>query len=136
MRQHIELLGFAAFCGHSAALAADYFYLGGEDFVGYGVAGALEGSPHVPAGDGAVGAPALAEGQEFLGLGHVFLAIGYGPALLHSEVVDGEDVRAAEIEDEEHLDGPGADAADRVESLDQLGVGNFFGLLARGNDAV
>ena len=77
MRQHIELLGFAAFCGHSAALAALCFYFGGEDFVGYGVAGALEGSPHVPTGDGAVGAPAFAESQEFLGLGHVLLAVGY-----------------------------------------------------------
>src|SRR6266446_4201244 len=126
----------AALFADWSALAAFCFYFGGKDFVGYGVAGALEGSPHVPTRCGAVRAPALAEGQEFLGLGHVFLAIGYGPALLHSEVVDGEDVRAAEIEDEEHLDGPGADAADRVESLDQLGVGHFFGLLARGNDAV
>ena len=36
--------------------------LWGTDFIGYGVAGALEGSPHVPAGYGAVGAPLLAEG--------------------------------------------------------------------------
>src|SRR6266851_159912 len=116
MRQHIELLGFAAFCGGDGAFAALCFYFGGEDFVGYGVAGALEGSPHVPACDGAVGAPALAEGQKFLGL--VLLAVSYGPTLLHSEVVDGEDVGAAEIEDEEHLDGPGADAADGVQALD------------------
>ena len=40
-------------------IAAD---LWGTDFVGYGVAGALERSPHVPAGYGAVGAPLFAEG--------------------------------------------------------------------------
>ena len=55
--------GFTALDYDDGALAAlGYFYFGGEDFVGGGVAGALEGSPHVPTGDGAVGAPALAEG--------------------------------------------------------------------------
>src|SRR6267143_7219824 len=99
MCQHIELLGVAALDADGRALAPfGGSYFGGEDLVGYGVAGAQEGSPHVPTGDGAVGAPALAEGQKFLGLGHVLFAVGYGPALLHSEVVDGEDVGAAEIE--------------------------------------
>src|SRR6266849_2559066 len=119
MCQHIELLGLAAVDAEGGALApVGGSYFGGEDFVGYCVAGAREGSPHVPTRDGAVRAPAFPEGQEFLGLGHVFLAVGYGPAFLHAEVVDGEDVGAAEIEDEEHLDGPGADAADGVEALD------------------
>src|SRR5579863_5125863 len=36
--------------------------LWGTDFVGYGVAGAFEGSPHVPAGYGAVRAPLFTEG--------------------------------------------------------------------------
>src|SRR6266404_9075376 len=39
----------------------------GADFANGGVAGALAGAPHVPTGDGAIGAPALAEGEEFLG---------------------------------------------------------------------
>src|SRR5260370_5515301 len=100
MRQHIELLGLAALDADDGALAALYcFYFGGKDFVGYGVAGAPEGSPHIPAGDGAVGSPAFAESQEFLGPGHVLLAVGYGPALLHAEVVYGEHICASEIED-------------------------------------
>src|SRR5712692_7855628 len=119
MRQHIELLGLAPLGADGGALAALYcFYFGGEDFVGYGVTGALEGSPHVPARDRAEGSPALPKSQQLLGLGHVFLTIGYAPALLHAEVVDGEHIGAAEIEDEEHLDGPGTDAADGVEALD------------------
>ena len=69
---------------------------GGADFAPGGVAGPLTGAPHVPTGDGAVGAPALAEGEEFLGLGHVLLTVGDGPALLDAEIVDGENVRAAE----------------------------------------
>src|SRR6266446_10787231 len=126
----------AALFADWSALAAFCFYFGGKDFVGYGVAGALEGSPHVPTRCGAVRAPALAEGQEFLGLGHVFLAVGYGPALLHAEVVNGEDVGAAEVEDQEHFDGPGAYAAPGVEALDEFFVGHFFGLLTGGDDAV
>src|SRR6266436_4828938 len=47
---------------------------GGADFAHGGVAGALAGAPHVPTGDSAVGPPTLAEGEEFLGLGHVLLA--------------------------------------------------------------
>src|SRR5712664_1272295 len=62
---------------------------GGADFAHGGVAGALAGAPHVPAGHGAVGAPAFTEGEEFLGFGHVLLAVGDGPAFLDAEVVNG-----------------------------------------------
>src|SRR5579864_7352074 len=127
-REKRELFWFAALgsdCGALAALYCSHF--GGEDLVGYGVAGALEGPPHVPTGDGAVGAPALAERQEFLRLGHVFLAVGYRPAFLHAQVVDGEYVGTAEVEDQEHLDGPRADTADGIQPLDQLSVGQFLG---------
>src|SRR3981189_3547985 len=109
---------------------------GGADFVGGGVAGALEGAPHVPTGDGAVGAPAFAEGEELLGLGHVFFAVGYGPAFFYAEVVYGEDVGAAETEDQEHFDRPGADAADGDEAFDEFFVGEFLGLFERGDDAI
>jgi hypothetical protein len=88
------------------------------DFVGGGVAGFFEGAPHVPGGDGAVRAPAFAEGEEFFGAGHVFFVVGDGPAFFYAEVVDGEDVGAAETEDQEHFDGPGANAADRNETFD------------------
>src|SRR6267378_4012500 len=97
---------------------------GRADFVGGGVAGALEG------------APAFAEGEEFFGLGHVFFTVGYGPAFLYAEVVDGEDVGAAEAEDQEHFDGPGADAADGDEAFDEFFVGESLGLLERGDDAI
>ncbi len=95
---------------------------GGADFVGGGVAGTLEGAPHVPTGDGAVGAPALAESEEFLGLGHVLFAVGDGPSFFDAEVVDGENVGAAEAENQKHFDGPGADAADRDETFDEFFV--------------
>ena len=96
---------------------------GGADFVGGFVAGALECAPHVPAGDGAVGAPAFAEFQEFFGLGHVLLTVGDGPAFFHAEVVDGQNVGAAEAENQKHFDGPGADAADGDKAFDELIVG-------------
>src|SRR6266700_8383662 len=109
---------------------------GGADFAHGGVAGALAGAPHVPTGDGAVGAPALTEGEEFFGLGHMLLAVGDGPAFPNTEVVDRENVGAAEAENQEHFDGPGADAADGDEALDEFIVGEFFGLSESGDDAV
>ncbi len=50
--------------------------------------------------------------------------------------MDGEDVRAAEAEDQEHFDGPGADAADGDEALDEFFVGELLGFFERGDDAV
>src|SRR5229473_6449630 len=117
-------------CGF--ALPADF---GGTDFAQGGVAGALAGAPHVPTGDGTIRAPALAEGEEFLGRGHVLLAVGDGPALPDAEVVDGENVGAAETEDQKHLDGPGPDAADGNKAFDELLVGQFVGFFERRDDA-
>ncbi len=105
------------------------------DFVGGGVACTLESAPHVPTGDGAVRAPAFAEGEEFFGTGLVFFAVGDGPAFLYAEVVDGKDVGAAEAEDQEHFDGPGADTADGDEALDEFFVREFFGFIECGDDA-
>ena len=107
----------------------------GFDFVGGGVAGAGEGAPHVPAGDGAVGAPAFAEGEEFFGAGLVFFAVGDGPAFLYAEVVNGKDVGAAEAEDQEHFDGPGSDAADGDKAFYEFLIGEFFGLFEGRDDS-
>jgi hypothetical protein len=52
------------------------------------------------------------------------LAEGEGKAFADAVVVDGEDVRATEAEDEEHLDGPAADATDLNEVLDDGFVGH------------
>ena len=109
---------------------------GGADFAHGGVAGALAGAPHVPTGDGSVGTPTFAKGEEFLGLGHVLLAVGDGPAFFDAEVVDGENVGAAKAEDQEHFDGPGADAADGNEAFDEFFVGELLGLFEGGDDAV
>jgi hypothetical protein len=119
--------------GGEFAFAADF---GGADFVGGFVAGAFEGAPHVPTGDGAIGAPALAESEELLGLGHVPLAVGNGPALFYAEVMDGEHVGAAEAEDEKHFDGPGADATDADKALNEFLVRHGQSLFVSGNDAV
>jgi hypothetical protein len=114
------LIGFAAFAG--------------ADFVGDFVAGAFEGAPHVPTGDGAVGTPAFAEFAEFFGRGHVFLAVSYRPALLYAEVVDGKHVGSTQAKNQKHFDGPGADAADGDETLDEFIVGEQESLLVRGDD--
>jgi len=66
----------------------------------------------------------------------MLLAVSDGPAFFDAEVVDGENVRAAEAEDEKHFNGPGADAADGDEALDELFVGESLGLCEGGDDAV
>ena len=45
-------------------------------------------------------------------VGGLELAEGEGEAFADAVVAGGEDVGAAEAEDEQHLDGPAADAAD------------------------
>src|SRR6266481_989535 len=122
--------------GFGLGARARFAGAGGTDFVGGFVAGAFKGAPHVPTGDGAVRAPTFAEGQKFLGLGHVFFAVSDGPAFFHAEVVDGKNVGAAEAEDQKHFDGPCADAADGDETLDEFFVRNFLGLFEGGDDAV
>src|ERR1700680_1846616 len=119
--QRQPLLAFAgyAFADGTLAFASNFWR---ENFVGDRVAGALEGAPHVPAGDGAVGAPLFAEGEGFLRLGHVLFAVGYRPAFLDAQVVDGEHVWATQIEDQQHFHGPGADTADRYETFKELFV--------------
>ena len=57
-------------------------------------------------------------------VGGLELAEGEGEAFADAVVGDGEDVGAAEAEDEEHLDGPAADAADLGEVLDDVLVGH------------
>ena len=131
------LAGRALGCGSTTiGVLARFADTSGADFAHGGVAGALACAPHVPTGDGAVGAPAFAEGEEFLGLGHVLLAVGDGPAFFDAEIMDGENVRAAKAEDQKHFDGPGADSADGNETLDEFFVGKPLGLFERGNDAV
>src|SRR5437879_3101036 len=95
---------------------------GGADFAHGGVSGTLAGAPHVPTGDGAVRTPAFAELQQFLRLGHVLFAVGDGQAFSDAEIVDGKNIGAAQAEDQKHFDGPGADAADGNEALDEFFV--------------
>jgi len=126
---------FSFGCG-GGICGGDFFaHARGKDFVGDFVAGAFERAPHVPTGDGAIGTPAFAKGEEFFGLGHSPLAVGDGPAFFYAEIVDGEDVGTAEIENQKHFDGPGADAADGDEAFDEFVVGELFGLLAGGDDS-
>jgi len=128
-----DLLGFSlAGCWARWFSFADF---GGADFAHGGVAGAMAGAPHVPAGDGAVGAPAFAEGEELFGFGLVFFAVGYGPAFLYAEVVDGENVRTAEAKNQKHFDSPGADAADGSQALDEFFVREFLRVFERGDYA-
>jgi hypothetical protein len=59
-RHPLQTYPRAGFLGRGFALGFSEDF-GGADFAHGGVAGAVAGPPHVPAGDGAIGPPALAE---------------------------------------------------------------------------
>ena len=99
----------------------------------HGLAGEIAGAPQVPAGDGAPGAPFfcasldLVDGGEHGGVegfGFGEAEEGESEALADAVVGDGQDVGTAEAEDEQHLDGPDADAADLGEAGDDFFVGH------------
>lgn len=107
-----DSFALAAFGCRGSGLGALALGFCGADFVGDGVAGAFEGTPHVPRSDGAVGAPTFTEGKELFGAGLVLFSVGDGPSFLDAEVVDGQNVRTTEAENQKHFYGPCADAAD------------------------
>ncbi len=111
----------------------------------HGFASEVAGAPEVPAGDGAPGTPLFAAAEDLTGGGEhggvEGLALweaseGEGESFADTVVGDGEDVGAAEAEDEEHLDGPDADAADLGEAFDNLLVGKAANLGEGGDGAV
>ena len=95
--------------------------------------GQVAGAPEVPAGDRAPRLPfpgaALhnvrfgeVEGRDLVGW--LELAEGEGEAFADAEVGYRQDVGAAEAEDEQHFNGPAADAADLGQVLDDGFVGH------------
>ena len=106
--------------------------------------GEVAGSPEVPAGDCAPGCHFFARVND-VGFGEVHggdfvggfeLAEGEGEAFADAVVGDGQDVGAAEAEDEEHFHGPFADAADLGEVLDDGFVGHAADGFEIGDGAV
>ena len=89
--------------------------------------GEVAGAPEIPAGDRAPGRPLLRAALHVGGPGEQIgrdldagleALEGEGEAFADAVVAGGENVRAAEAEDEHHLDGPLADAPDLREVLD------------------
>src|ERR1700758_4852373 len=102
-----------------------------DDFAG----GEVAGTPHVPACDGAPGSPFLSATLHLLACGKqvgrnllrwLEAEEGESEAFANAVVVDGEDIGVAEPEDEEHLDGPAADASHLGEMFDDVLVGHLL----------
>jgi hypothetical protein len=107
--------------------------------------GEVAGAPHIPAGDRAPGAPFFRTLFHLGGFGEVGgsdfvgwfeLAEGEGEAFADAVVGDRQDIGTAEAEDEEHLDGPAADAADLGQVLDDGFVGHAADAGEGGDGAV
>ena len=112
---------------------------------GRGVFGQVAGPPQVPTGYGAVGRPALAAPEDLVGFGQVggFDGARFGDALkgereafAHAVVGYGQHIGAAQAEDEQHLHGPGADAANFGKAFDDVGVAHLADSGAGGHGAV
>src|SRR5260370_461806 len=78
--------------------------------------------PEIPRRHRAVRHPALAEHAQRLRRRPRAAAVGVAEALAHAEVVHRQHVEPAEREDEQHLDGPAAHAADWCQALEHLRV--------------
>src|SRR5438067_1913132 len=82
----------------------------------------VDGPPAVPGRDRAVGAERVAQRLELLGRGRGVDTPGEGVPHADAEVVNRPDVEAAQLEEQEHLRGPAADAAHLDEAGDDLVV--------------
>ncbi len=107
--------------------------------------GEVAGAPEVPAGYGAPRLPFFGAALHDVWFGEVHrgdlvggfeFAEGEGEAFADAVVVDREDVGAAEAEDEEHLGGPAAYAADLSKVLDDGLVGHAADVFEVGDGAV
>src|SRR6185295_20269640 len=74
--------------------------------------------PEIPGCSGAIGLPTFPISQHFSRLRHRTLAIGDAKPVAHTEVVDWQDVRASQLEDQQHFDRPTANPTDRNEPFD------------------
>src|SRR5215213_7755747 len=85
----------------------------------------VERAPQIEAGEGAVGPPFLREFLQLLRAGQVLHPVGdlYGPP--DAEIADRDNVRPTEVEDQEHLGGPGADPVHLDELRDHVLVGEL-----------
>src|SRR5947199_2729410 len=82
--------------------------------------GVVRRAPQIPGGRRAVGLPALAVGAQDLRRRTEASPVGDPIAFTHAEIVDGQHVGPPEGEDQQHLDGPAADAVDRRHPGDDL----------------
>jgi ubiquinone/menaquinone biosynthesis C-methylase UbiE len=83
--------------------------------------------PQIPGGDAAIRRPDFAERRHFAGFRLRLQLVQQPIALAHAEIVDRQDIFPAEREDQQHFDGPAADAADHRQPLDQLRVAEARG---------
>ena len=113
-------------------------------FNGIGL-GEIAGAPEIPTGDGPPGSPLPGSTLHVGGFGEeVGCDLGGGLEALEGEgepfadavVGGGEDVGAAETEDEHHFDGPLANAADLGQMLDDCFVGHAADTGEGGDGAV
>ena len=82
-----------------------------------------------------MGRPALAKYCKHLGRRHLPEAISKAKAVADAKVIHGQYIGPAQLEHQQHFDGPTPDAAHRREPLDDFQIAQFVQVLAPGHDA-
>jgi hypothetical protein len=91
------------------------------------------GAPEVQSGGGAMGTPSFAEAFELFGFGEFAFFVSDLESAADAEVVNGQNVGAAEVENQEHFGGPAPDAFDLGQDLKQLKIGSLVAFIECGD---
>src|ERR1019366_5074370 len=84
---------------------------------------ALQAAPEVPTGHGAIRAPAVGHPLHLVRGGEGLQLVSLADRVADAQIAGGENVSALEGEDQEHVDGPDADAFHLCEAEDDFVVG-------------
>jgi len=82
-----------------------------------------------------MGCPALAEHCQYFWRRHFLQAVGEAKALAHAKVIDGQHIGPAQLEHQQHFDGPAADTADGGQALDDFKIAQGMQHIANRDDA-
>src|SRR2546430_11837459 len=84
----------------------------------------VERSPEIPGGCRAVGTPFFTELRELFWGGEFSATESFSETFAHTVIINGPDIRSAQIEKKEHLDCPTANSTHRSQARNDLIIGH------------
>src|SRR5262245_20510549 len=108
---------------------------GGEWSLPLAVFEKIRCAPEVEGGGGSMGAPLLTETLQLLGLGQLPLFVSDLKSTADTQVVNGQHVGPAEVENQKHFGGPAADTFDFGKGLEEFLIGSLVAFIEGGDEA-